>query len=108
MVVPMRFGAGVKVKCIEALQYGVPVVSTSVGAEGLGLHDSRAVVVADDAAGFATALLALYAQPDTWSAQRGHILRVVRRWGGPTEPSWRQLLTAFPGESRDAPRHTRA
>ena len=44
----MRFGAGVKVKCIEALQYGVPVVSTSVGAEGLGLHDSRAVIVTDD------------------------------------------------------------
>ena len=60
VVVPMRFGAGVKVKCIEALQYGVPVVSTSVGAEGLGLHDSRAVIVADDAGEFAAALLALY------------------------------------------------
>ena len=108
VVVPMRFGAGVKVKCIEALQYGVPVVATSVGAEGLGLHDSRAVVVADDPGEFATALLAVYAQPDTWSTQRGHILRVIERWGEHSEPSWRQLLTAFPGESRDAPRHTRA
>jgi len=108
VVVPMRFGAGVKVKCIEALQYGVPVVSTSVGAEGLGLHDSRAVIVADDAGEFAAALLALYARPDAWSAQRGHILRVIERWREQPERSWRQLLTAFPGEYRDAPRHTRA
>jgi GT2 family glycosyltransferase len=107
-VVPMRFGAGVKVKCIEALQYGVPVVSTSVGAEGLGLHDSRAVVVADAADEFANALLALYAGPEAWSAQRGHILRVTRRWGEYADRSWRQLLTAFPGEYRDAPRHTGA
>lgn len=108
VVVPMRFGAGVKVKCIEALQYGVPVVSTSVGAEGLGLHDSRAVIVADDAGEFAAALLALYAGPDAWSAQRGHILRVIERWREQPERSWRQLLTASPGEYQDAPRHTRA
>ena len=107
-VVPMRFGAGVKVKCIEALQYGVPVVSTSVGAEGLGLHDSRAVLVADDAGEFADALLALYGRPDAWGAQRGHILRVIERWGEHPERSWRQVLTAFPGEYRDAPGHTRA
>jgi GT2 family glycosyltransferase len=106
VVVPMRFGAGVKVKCIEALQYGVPVVSTSVGAEGLGLHDSRAVIVADNADEFAAALLALYARPDAWSVQRGHILRVIERWGIQSGRGWRQLLTAFPGEYRNAPRHS--
>ena len=108
VVVPMRFGAGVKVKCIEAMQYGVPVVSTSVGAEGLGLHDSRAVVVADDAGEFADALVTLYAQPEAWNAQRRHILRVIERWRDRPERSWRQLLTASPGEYRDAPWHNRA
>jgi GT2 family glycosyltransferase len=108
VVVPMRFGAGVKVKCIEALQYGVPVVATSVGAEGLGLHDSRAVVVADDAGEFADALLALYARPEAWSVQRGHILRVTGRWRDQHERSWQQLLTASPGEYLDAARHARA
>jgi glycosyltransferase involved in cell wall biosynthesis len=34
-IVPLRFGAGVKGKIIEALSHGTPVVSTSVGAEGL-------------------------------------------------------------------------
>ena len=33
-VVPLRFGAGVKGKVLEAIQYGVPLVTTSVGAEG--------------------------------------------------------------------------
>ena len=32
---PMRYGAGVKLKTIEALQFGVPIVATSVGSEGI-------------------------------------------------------------------------
>jgi GT2 family glycosyltransferase len=108
VVVPMRFGAGVKVKSIEALQYGVPVVSTSVGAEGLGVHDSRAVIVTDDASEFAAAVLALYARPESWNEQRGHILRVVERWRQDPERRWRQLLTASPGEYTDGLRHARA
>jgi glycosyltransferase involved in cell wall biosynthesis len=107
-VVPMRFGAGVKVKCIEALQYGVPVVSTSVGAEGLGLHDSRAVIVMDDPREFAASLLRLYEEPDAWSGQRRHILSVVARWRDQPEGTWRQVLAPFPGEHRHALRHIRA
>ncbi len=101
-VVPMRFGAGVKLKCIEALQYGVPVVSTSVGAEGLGLHDSRAVIVTDDPRSFAASLLRLYESPEAWERQRGFILRVVERWREQPEPTWRQVLAPLPGEHRDA------
>ena len=104
VAVPMRFGSGVKVKCIEALQHGVPVVSTSVGAEGLGLHDSRAVIVADDPREFAESLLQLHEEPDAWSTQRRHILRVVERWRERPERSWRQLLARFPGEYRHAAR----
>ena len=104
VVVPMRFGAGVKVKCLEALQYGVPVVSTSVGAEGLGAHDPRAVVVADDAREFAAGLLRLYECPDTWAAQRRHVLRVVERWRDRPERTWRQVLDASLGGRPDASR----
>ena len=108
VVVPMRFGAGVKVKCIEALQYGVPVVSTSVGAEGLGLHDSRAVIVTDDPRQFAASLLRLYEEPDAWNSQRRHILSVIARWRDQPEGTWRQVLAPFPGEHRHAFRHIRA
>jgi hypothetical protein len=108
VVVPMRFGAGVKVKCIEALQHGVPVVSTSVGVEGLGLHDSRAVIVADDPRQFATSLLRLYERADAWESQRRYILGVIERWRDRPEGTWRQVLTSSPGEHRHASRHIRA
>jgi GT2 family glycosyltransferase len=101
-IVPMRFGAGVKLKCLEALQYGVPVVSTSVGAEGLGLHDSRAVVVTDDPRDFAASLLRLYESPEAWTRQRGFILRVIERWREQQGPTWRQVLAPSRGEHRDA------
>jgi O-antigen biosynthesis protein len=107
VTVPMRYGAGVKVKCIEALQYGVPVVSTTVGAEGLGLCDTRALVVTDDPQAFAASILRLYEEPDAWTAQRRHILRLVERWQEQPERTWRDVL-APSGEDRDALRRTRA
>jgi hypothetical protein len=106
VAVPMRFGAGVKVKCLEALQYGVPVVSTQVGAEGLGLHDSRAVVVTDDPREFAKSLLRLYETRDAWEQQRGHIFRVIERWRDRPDRTWRQVLASNPGENRDASPNT--
>ena len=55
-VVPLRFGAGVKGKVLEAIRYGVPLVTTSIGAEGI--PDALEVMrVADDPQGFAQAVL---------------------------------------------------
>ncbi len=48
MVNPIRFGSGVKLKVIEALARGVPVVSTSVGAEGIASGPEQGVLVEDD------------------------------------------------------------
>lgn len=57
VVVPLRFGAGVKFKTIEALVRDVPVVTTTVGAEGIaeGPQDADATfaTITDDAAGLA-------------------------------------------------------
>ena len=44
VVVPLRYGAGVKGKVVEALYYGIPIVTTSVGAEGIkGIEDIAVV-----------------------------------------------------------------
>lgn len=43
-VVPLRYGAGVKGKVVEALYYGIPVVTTSVGAEGIAGIENMAAV----------------------------------------------------------------
>jgi len=55
-IVPLRSGAGVKIKTVEALQYGVPTVATKVGAEGIDLRGHQRTVVADDAREFADGL----------------------------------------------------
>jgi glycosyltransferase involved in cell wall biosynthesis len=46
-VVPLRFGGGTRIKILEALAHGVPVVSTTAGAEGLGLRNGEHALIAD-------------------------------------------------------------
>jgi glycosyltransferase involved in cell wall biosynthesis len=53
VVVPLRIGGGTRLKILEAMAMAKPVVSTSVGAEGLDLGDGRELLVADDPEGFA-------------------------------------------------------
>jgi glycosyltransferase involved in cell wall biosynthesis len=55
VVVPIRFGSGTRVKIIEAFAHRVPVVSTTLGAEGLGAVDGEHLLVADDAGSLARA-----------------------------------------------------
>ncbi len=59
VVVPLRYGAGVKGKVVEALYYGTPMVTTSVGIEGIPDPD-RVVKVADETEEFANAVIELY------------------------------------------------
>jgi glycosyltransferase involved in cell wall biosynthesis len=67
-VVPLRYGAGVKSKVVEALQQGLPLVTTSVGAQGLpGVEATCAV--ADDEAALAEHLLQLLADDAAWRSQ---------------------------------------
>ena len=68
-VVPTRVGAGVKNKFVEAIQYGVPVVSTTVGAEGVTGYTGSACVT-DDAGAFAAALVDLCLQESSWLVAR--------------------------------------
>ena len=58
-VVPLRIGGGTRLKIYECMAAGVPVVSTSVGAEGLRYSDGEDIVLADEAAGFADACVRL-------------------------------------------------
>ena len=59
VVVPLRYGAGVKGKVVEALYYGAPMVTTSVGAEGISGAD-KIISIADDADSFANAVIETY------------------------------------------------
>jgi glycosyltransferase involved in cell wall biosynthesis len=63
LIVPLWVGAGARVKIVEALMAGTPVVSTSLGAEGLGLTHDRHLLIAETPAGLAEATAALMADP---------------------------------------------
>jgi hypothetical protein len=63
---PLRYGAGVKGKVNMAMSHGLPVVATSIAAEGMNLVDGQDVLVADDAEGFAEAVLRLYDDEALW------------------------------------------
>jgi GT2 family glycosyltransferase len=65
-LVPVRYGAGTKRKLLLAIMAGTPVVSTSMGVEGLGLSHGRHVLVADDAARFAKQTQKLVSDSKTW------------------------------------------
>jgi glycosyltransferase involved in cell wall biosynthesis len=54
-VVPLRFGGGTRVKILESFAHRVPVVSTTLGAEGLEVEDGVHLLLADDPAEFAAA-----------------------------------------------------
>jgi hypothetical protein len=51
---PMRYGAGVKLKIINAIQNGMPVVTTSTGNQGTGLLHGEHVLISDDSENFAS------------------------------------------------------
>ena len=58
-VVPLRIGSGTRLKILEALAMGKAVVSTTVGAEGLGLVDGKEILIADEPKAFAESVLRL-------------------------------------------------
>lgn len=59
VVVPLRVGGGTRLKIYEAMAAGKAVVSTSVGAEGLDVHDDHDIVLADDPMVFAESVVKL-------------------------------------------------
>lgn len=60
---PVRNGAGINIKMIEAMAAGLPVVTTPVGARGLHWRDGEHLLVADGAAAFTAAVRALLDDP---------------------------------------------
>jgi GT2 family glycosyltransferase len=67
MLVPLRYGAGLKGKIITAMAHGLPVVTTSVGAEGMALTHGENVLIADTPSEMADAIVRLYTDRDLWN-----------------------------------------
>jgi GT2 family glycosyltransferase len=65
-IAPMRYGAGVKGKIGQAIEYGLPVVTTKIGAEGMYLKNSISCITADEPEELAKGLLELYNDKKLW------------------------------------------
>jgi glycosyltransferase involved in cell wall biosynthesis len=74
---PLRYGAGVKGKVNLSMAHGQPVVATSCAVEGMHLEPGRDVLVADDAQGFADAVVALHEDAALWNTLAQNGLRNV-------------------------------
>jgi glycosyltransferase involved in cell wall biosynthesis len=103
VAVPIRFGSGTRIKIIEAFAHRIPVVSTTVGAEGLDVAHDEHLLLADDPATFATACATLvndlprrqrlvaaahelFLARYQWSAAGTRIAALAEELAGPGQP----------------------
>jgi sugar transferase (PEP-CTERM/EpsH1 system associated) len=70
-VVPIRFGSGTRLKVLEAFAMALPVVSTSLGAEGIAYSDGRDIAIADEPARMADIVCRLVQDPEELARMGG-------------------------------------
>jgi glycosyltransferase involved in cell wall biosynthesis len=75
-IVPLHAGGGMRVKILDAWAWGLPIVSTTVGAEGVNTLPGENILIADSADEFAQATLRLLASP----AQGKSLAQAGRAW----------------------------
>lgn len=77
MLAPLRFGAGLKGKLVEAMQCGTPSVTTSIGAEGIRGKLEWSGVVTDDSEMFADAAVRLYQDKKRWLQAQEQGIKII-------------------------------
>ena len=66
-VAPLRYGSGVKGKITQSMSFGLPVVTTVIGAEGIGLEDGINALIANEPKKFAEKVMMLYKDEELWN-----------------------------------------
>lgn len=77
MLAPLRFGAGLKGKLMDAAECGTPAVTTAIGAEGMYTPGSEAALVADRAEDFIQQAVALYQDEAQWQLLQANGLNLM-------------------------------
>jgi glycosyltransferase involved in cell wall biosynthesis len=89
-IVPLRIGGGTRLKIYEAMAASVPVISTSVGAEGLEIEDGQNIAIADDAGPFADRCVDLLNDRATCQIMARRALEIVA-----DRYSWDSVVAQF-------------
>ncbi len=95
VVVPLRYGAGVKGKVVEALYYGDPVVTTAIGAEGIP-QAQDVMLIEDEPGDFAEAVFRLYDDPERCEAMCERTQDYVRTYFS-VDAAWSGIAEDFEG-----------
>jgi glycosyltransferase involved in cell wall biosynthesis len=74
LLAPLRFGAGLKGKLIDAMQCGTPFVTTEIGAEGMFCD------FYNDEMAFATAAVALYTDENSWKTAQKNGVEIINNY----------------------------
>lgn len=93
-VVPLRSGGGTRLKILEAMALGTPVITTTKGAEGLGAKHGKSVLIADEPEEFAAAVVRLFKEPGLRRYLAENAYQLVRDrfdWAG-VMPQFLQLI----------------
>ncbi len=77
LLAPLRFGAGLKGKLVEAIQYGTPSVTTGIGAEGVQGNGNWCGLIAESAESLADAAFELYTNPELWNRSKMNGFEII-------------------------------
>ncbi len=89
-VVPLQTGGGTRLKILEAMAAGVPVISTAIGAEGLAVTSGENILISDSDSAWATHLASLADSPDLRARLAGNGRELIR-----TRYDWQVLGQAL-------------
>ena len=94
-IVPLRAGGGMRMKILDTWCWGLPIVSTEIGAEGIQVRADENILLADDADHFTEAVLRLVEDPSLNRPLREYGRRWVEEkydWRRSTPPGTKSIL----------------
>ncbi len=81
-IAPLRYGAGIKGKIGTSMSYGIPVVASSLAAEGMGLTDNLNILIADTPEAYVEKIITLYTSRPRWEdISSESFLYAEKKWG---------------------------
>jgi len=93
-IAPLRYGGGINGKVLHSMSYGVPIVTTTIGAEGLDLIDGNNSMIANDETEFAEKVIRLYTDQELWNKLSRNSIEHLKRThtSGACKDKFKQIL----------------